>query len=292
MKSSIAYTALPLLLSALDVKFSSNKSHKSTREHRLNYYTDLKYYTEAMRLYRSRYCGTDDVVAFIQRVLQFAEMQGKSIYIQSNTAEYRESDEYESAPTLAKSPSAYESSDSRTRNWCEIFVRHPRFYPRLCLSLDYAFARGKYPEENELPLLVREFNIEDSAVTAANTTGMVNSSVEEATSSVFRTQSSPKVDEPVDSLRSSDFFGHDRTDESPVVHANTDTEQKTTKADSKHTVPGNGDMNFPILGPLEHEQAGEAVNLDFLELGPCPQGALDSSWSYAMFEDMFRISAA
>jgi len=292
----IAYTALPLLLSALDVKFSA-KSQALAREHLLNYYTDLKYYTEAMRLYRSLYCGTDDVVAFIQRVLQFAERQGKSISIQSNTPEYRQPAQYDSseqASALAKSRSACPSSDDRTRSWCEIFLRHPRFYLRLCLSLDYAFSRGKYPEENELPLLVREFNIKDSAA-EANTPGTVNSSTEEATSSVSGTHLSPKVDTPVDSLKSFDPLGHDRIDGSPGVHAKPDTEQKIPRIDDKHAVSDIGDMNFHLLGsgPSQREkQAGEQVNLDFLELESCSQAAFDSAWSYAMFEDMFRISSA
>ena len=63
----IAYTALPLLLNALDVKLSASKSQSATRQRR------FRYYAEVMQLYRDRYDGTDGVALFIQQALRFAD---------------------------------------------------------------------------------------------------------------------------------------------------------------------------------------------------------------------------
>lgn len=66
-KHRIAYTALPLLLNALDVKLSASKSQSATRQRR------FRYYAEVMQLYRDRYDGTDGVAIFIQQALRFAD---------------------------------------------------------------------------------------------------------------------------------------------------------------------------------------------------------------------------
>lgn len=67
MLHRIAYTALPLLLNALDVKLSASKSQSATRQRR------FRYYAEVMQLYRDRYDGTDGVAVFIQQALRFAD---------------------------------------------------------------------------------------------------------------------------------------------------------------------------------------------------------------------------
>lgn len=72
---SIAYTALPLVLNALDVKLSGSTSQSTARKRR------LRYYAEIMQLYRSRYDGTDDVAVFIREILQFAEAQNLCVSI-------------------------------------------------------------------------------------------------------------------------------------------------------------------------------------------------------------------
>lgn len=71
----IAYTALPLLLNALDVKLSASTSQVATRKRR------LRYYAEIMQLYRDRYDGTDGVAVFIQQALRFADSPNFSLLV-------------------------------------------------------------------------------------------------------------------------------------------------------------------------------------------------------------------
>ncbi|PGH18097.1 hypothetical protein AJ79_00725 [Helicocarpus griseus UAMH5409] len=130
--SAIAYTALPLLLNALDVKLSASTSQTATRQRR------FRYYAEIMQSYRDRYDGTDGVAAFIQKALQFADNVNISIMFQQTQSGKRKSE---------------------SCGWPEVFTREPRLYLRLWLTLDYAFTRGSFPQDADLPEYVRELDI-------------------------------------------------------------------------------------------------------------------------------------
>ncbi|KAK2809859.1 hypothetical protein FQN50_003500 [Emmonsiellopsis sp. PD_5] len=134
--SAIAYTALPLLLNALDVKLSSSTSQTATRQRR------FRYYAEIMQLYRDRYDGTDGVAVFIQQALQFADNLNISIMFQQTQSKAKASESY---------------------GWPEMFTREPRLYLRLSLTLDYAFTRGYFPKDADLPALIRELDVKNLA---------------------------------------------------------------------------------------------------------------------------------
>jgi hypothetical protein len=55
----------------------------------------------------------------------------------------------------------YQPPGSRTKSWCEVFVRNSRFYLRLSLSLDHALARGKFPKDNDLHALFSQLDVSD-----------------------------------------------------------------------------------------------------------------------------------
>ncbi|KAK2774854.1 hypothetical protein FQN53_003469 [Emmonsiellopsis sp. PD_33] len=161
--SAIAYTALPLVLNALDVKLSGTTSQSATRKRRLSYYA------EVMQLYRNRYDGTDYVALLIQQVLRFAEGQNLLISIQPGAAGNLMPDSANgngegnsnTSTALTERPNKQLSIGKGTKSWAEVFVRQPRLYLRLSLSIDFAFARGQYPRDADLPAIVRELHLRD-----------------------------------------------------------------------------------------------------------------------------------
>ncbi|KAL1960772.1 hypothetical protein VTO42DRAFT_6602 [Malbranchea cinnamomea] len=162
--SAIAYTALPLLLNALDVKLSSSTSQIATRKRR------LRYYAEVMQVYRDRYDGTDGVAVFIQQALRFADTPDFSSFCQQ----------------------AQEGNPTESATWLEVFSRKPRLYLRLSLTLDYAFTRGSFPQEADLPALVRELHFEKEESPGAPVSVVKEVSSEPAAS---LSQSVPTIDE-------------------------------------------------------------------------------------------------
>ena len=67
--SSVAYTAFPLVLIALDAKFSESTSESAARKNL------FRYYAQIMELYRTRYDGSDAVAVYIKQVLQLVESE-------------------------------------------------------------------------------------------------------------------------------------------------------------------------------------------------------------------------
>ncbi|PGH30491.1 hypothetical protein GX50_06746 [[Emmonsia] crescens] len=171
--SAIAYTAIPLVLNALDVKLSRTTSQTATRKRRLSYYA------EVMQLYRNRYDGTDYVALLIQEVLRFAEKQNLLISFQPNgpanimsnpnTSSGNGKGDTNKSSSLTETSNRPISAGKRTKSWSEVFIRQPRFYLRLSLSIDFAFATGQYPRDTDLPALVRELHLRDDSDQAMET---------------------------------------------------------------------------------------------------------------------------
>lgn len=69
----VAYTALPLVLNAVDIKFSGSKSESAARKGL------FRYYAEIMELYSKRYDGADAVALCIQQMLRFVEAEKRRL---------------------------------------------------------------------------------------------------------------------------------------------------------------------------------------------------------------------
>ncbi|EEH34680.2 hypothetical protein PAAG_05729 [Paracoccidioides lutzii Pb01] len=165
--SAVAYTALPLVLNALDVKLSGTTSQSATHKRQLGYYV------EVMQFYRNRYDGTDYVAFLIQQVLKFAESQnltvsfqasaGTNVMSNSTNNDSDVSGDTNTSTALTERSNSDKFAENGTKSWGEILVRHPRLYLRLSLPLDIAFARGQFPRDADLPSLVREFRLKDDS---------------------------------------------------------------------------------------------------------------------------------
>ncbi|EEP76991.1 predicted protein [Uncinocarpus reesii 1704] len=251
--SAIAYTALPLVLIALDVKLSGSVSQSATRKRR------LRYYAEIMQLYRSRYDGTDDVAVYIREILQFAETQNLSISIRPMKSD-------DCAPV------------QETRGWAEVFVRQPRFYLRMSLTLDYALARGRYPQDSDLPVLVRELPVKGVLSSTISNIARVQEVTTEASKqdleqpSTATESSSPKVNisrnadgaSMVDVLPATEALSSP-TNSSPNEVSPTWPGQRQHQRST--SVQSHSARQRSLSPPRQNFQD---INLDFLDLG-CAQ---------------------
>lgn len=117
-----------------------------------------------MELYRTRYDGSDAVAVYIQQVLQLVESEKLRITLHGD-----KNGKLERCLTMLVWQTSLAHtrilllldatdlvSTKTTKNWSDIFIRHPRFYLRISLTLDLAISRGQYPRESDLPPLVRE----------------------------------------------------------------------------------------------------------------------------------------
>lgn len=120
-----------------------------------------------MRQLQIRYEVTDDVILCIDKALQYSNIQSKSLldldtgpsaavtaacYVtgssNTNTTHFQSIGD-----TSIRSRRIYPQPGGRTKTWGEIVVRDPHSYLRLSVSLDYALARGQFPDEDNLRVL-------------------------------------------------------------------------------------------------------------------------------------------
>lgn len=136
--SAAAYTALPLVLSALDFKMSSDQTQAATRRRQLDIYV------EAMRLYRKKYDGSEQVSAVIERLLNIAEPETRRIC----------------SSAVVNTPQRSLVLSRKSKTWCDILNQCPKTYLCITLALDMAFSRGKFPEEADFPTSFRVTEID------------------------------------------------------------------------------------------------------------------------------------
>lgn len=131
--ASVAYTALPLALLSLDVRFSSTEPERANRQQRLSVYL------ETMKQCGHRFDFVGVVSHIITKVLQLVDFIEPSAFPSSDTAS-----------SNANLP-ASRTPATRPKSWAEFVNTQPNLYFRLSASLDYALSKGKYPTEDELP---------------------------------------------------------------------------------------------------------------------------------------------
>ncbi|KAE8381652.1 hypothetical protein BDV26DRAFT_301240 [Aspergillus bertholletiae] len=148
--SVLAYTAVPLVLTAIDVKLSPTQAEMAVRKRR------LERLGEIVRHSRMLYDVADFVAAGTNHILQLAYITTQEAFLRCNT------NTIGSARREARSVSAGMSVDAsivntkRVTNWHDAFLSSPRAYLRISVSLDYSLATGRLPYDNALPPLVRQ----------------------------------------------------------------------------------------------------------------------------------------
>lgn len=136
--SAVAYTALPLILTALDLKMSSDPVEATARR------LEFEVYVEVMRLYRKKYDGTEQLSSVVERLLKDVEPETRRI----------------SSTSGASTPKRSLVLSKKSKDWSDILKQRPKVYLRLTLALDMALSRGKFPEESDFPTSYRTADID------------------------------------------------------------------------------------------------------------------------------------
>ncbi|KAL4803989.1 hypothetical protein BDV18DRAFT_162399 [Aspergillus unguis] len=129
--TAVAYIALPLALSILDVKLSLTDVQSATRQRR------LQIFAEAMKSLQAYYDGTDRVSDAIERLVHhLAAAPGPSSSFEGHTRQQ---------------PSRQTKQKHPVSEWSDILDRLPGCYLRIAVTLDLAISTGEYPDEQAFP---------------------------------------------------------------------------------------------------------------------------------------------
>ncbi|PKY00035.1 hypothetical protein P168DRAFT_337206 [Aspergillus campestris IBT 28561] len=155
--SVLAYVAMPLVLTAIDLKLSPTSSELDTRRRRLDALGAIIRHSGRV------YDVTDMVSAGTNHILQLAYMTSQHLFLRWDdeppTPRVRSGQsnrgathlvEKDALPTPPPFPSA-----RRAASWHEAFLRHPRAYLLISTSVDYSLSVGRLPYDSALPELVR-----------------------------------------------------------------------------------------------------------------------------------------
>ncbi|KAJ0423365.1 fungal-specific transcription factor domain-containing protein [Aspergillus carlsbadensis] len=129
--SVVAFTAIPFVLHILDVRLSTTPSQLAQRQGQLNIYM------QAMESLQARYEETDEVREFINAVVDSATPRPPSTVASARTR------------PLSMSPV------STTNDWGNMMLQQPNVYFRLMHTIDLSLSMARYPEESDLPLMLK-----------------------------------------------------------------------------------------------------------------------------------------
>ena len=89
-----------------------------------------------MRMCEARYEGTTKLAMIVQKLVTFAAHESRKLNRQP----------------MVSWPSASAPEDgSEIKDWLGVLVKHPKLYLRVSMSLDLSMARGKYPNQRDMP---------------------------------------------------------------------------------------------------------------------------------------------
>lgn len=128
----MAYTALPLVLSALDIKLSS-MTYQMSPKRGLN---ALDAYSKTIKCFQDQFDGTEEVLSTMERILSEAEAHSRRLALQKKAA-------------------TSTSAGDNNKDWYEIFLQHPKLHLRVAMAFDLSFSRGRFPEDEDFPRQLR-----------------------------------------------------------------------------------------------------------------------------------------
>ncbi|KIM93818.1 hypothetical protein OIDMADRAFT_63932, partial [Oidiodendron maius Zn] len=142
----VAYTALPLALLSLDVRFSTTQPQKTRRQHRLDAYV------ETMKQCRHRFDFVCVVFGVVSKLLHLVDFSQRTTCPSNNAADVNLGMTKTSTSSDADANFRISRTlSARPRSWVDLVSTEPQLYFRLSASLDFALSKGKYPSESELP---------------------------------------------------------------------------------------------------------------------------------------------
>ncbi|KAL2813884.1 hypothetical protein BJX63DRAFT_421078 [Aspergillus granulosus] len=161
--SVLAYVAMPLVLTAIDLKLSPSAAEMDRRRRRLDSLGEIVRHSGRV------YDVTDFVTAGTNHILRLAYMTSQHLFLRfdQDNQTPQITGKRGNSPPSASNPSGtraeggsgmevMESSVStRANTWHEAFLRYPRAYLLISTSVDYSLAVGRLPYDSALPELVR-----------------------------------------------------------------------------------------------------------------------------------------
>ncbi|KAL5339939.1 hypothetical protein BJX70DRAFT_387586 [Aspergillus crustosus] len=154
--SVLAYVAMPLVLTAIDLKLSPSASEMERRRRRLDSLGEIVRHSGRV------YDVTDFVTAGTNHILRLAYMTSQHLFLrwdqdQQPTQIAGKRGSVSSTTSLASGPGLdlADPSAGRANTWHEAFLRFPRAYLLISTSVDYSLSVGRLPYDNALPELVR-----------------------------------------------------------------------------------------------------------------------------------------
>ncbi|KAL4899243.1 hypothetical protein BDW74DRAFT_183986 [Aspergillus multicolor] len=174
--SVLAYVAMPLVLTAIDLKLSPTSAEMARRRRRLDALGEIVRHSGRV------YDVTDFITAGTNHILRLAYMTSQHLFLRWDDGVDQQTRITERRGSSASSSSASSSSPSssspeqlstdvlsgmgteladhtlaggRANTWHEAFLRFPRAYLLISTSVDYSLAVGRLPYDNALPELVR-----------------------------------------------------------------------------------------------------------------------------------------
>ncbi|CBF84227.1 Zn(II)2Cys6 transcription factor [Aspergillus nidulans FGSC A4] len=179
--SVLAYVAMPLVLTAIDLKLSPTSAEMVRRRRRLDALGEIVRHSGRV------YDVTDFVTAGTNHILRLAYITSQHLFLRWDENGGQQTRMPERSGSTASSNSASSSSPSsspsppqdlspsasasaglevdkssytgmgcgRANTWHEAFLRFPRAYLLISTSVDYSLAVGRLPYDNALPELVR-----------------------------------------------------------------------------------------------------------------------------------------
>ncbi|KAE8368893.1 hypothetical protein BDV27DRAFT_166816 [Aspergillus caelatus] len=269
--SVLAYTAVPLVLTAIDVKLSPSPAEMVIRKRR------LERLGEIVRHSRMLYDVADYVAVGTNHILQLAYITTQEAFLQCRTNAIGSPQMQIESSSAGMSLDASMLNANRVTNWYDAFLSSPRAYLRISVSLDYSLATGRLPYDNALPLLVRQtpWAKKQQKLPAGYSDGPSDGRVTEEIGFVPHINNIPE-EQTVDTSEGDDF--HSPVDDRfRFIEAIGDSIREGTY--------GVEDSSDP-----EEGSAGEAaINLNFFEFGsPQLDGILNMETEHSLNADGSR----
>ncbi|KAL2838313.1 hypothetical protein BJX68DRAFT_259267 [Aspergillus pseudodeflectus] len=158
--SVLAYVAMPLVLTAIDLKLSPSAAEMDRRRRRLDSLGEIVRHSGRV------YDVTDFVTAGTNHILRLAYMTSQHLFLRFDQDNHTPqitgtAKRGGSPPSASSNPSGTglevmdSATASRANTWHEAFLRYPRAYLLISTSVDYSLAVGRLPYDSALPELVR-----------------------------------------------------------------------------------------------------------------------------------------
>ncbi|OJJ57181.1 hypothetical protein ASPSYDRAFT_181585 [Aspergillus sydowii CBS 593.65] len=269
--SVLAYVAMPLVLTAIDLKLSPSASEMDRRRRRLESLGEIVRHSGRV------YDVTDFVTAGTNHILRLAYMTSQHLFLRWDQDQQGQiSGNRGSSPPQQSSSTGKElvesSSAGRANTWHEAFLKFPRAYLLISTSVDYSLAVGRLPYDNALPELVRSIPPIGMSIRLPWT--IDNPPVQIPTSRrLTRSDSLPYIQTAATPVSATtEQTNHD-------VHTLPDDASVQTnlaQQQSDFSIPPQATSTMPLPDPSETENAipeletgdNDQINLDYLYIEP------------------------